>query len=137
METTIKHVAFLSKFPTQASEKMLAIALDNKLVHLWILEEGTDAQLNRKVGVFNLNESIDELFFIGNQLVALSYSGKVGVWHSTMQNWQVQGKQNFISIKNYDAFLDVVQISSYDTAGSVLLLGCTNGCELIGIFLLL
>lgn len=24
--------------------------------------------------------------------------------------------------------LDVVQISCYDTAGSVLLLGCTNGC---------
>lgn len=92
METKIKHVAFLSKFPTQASEKMLAIALQNGLVHLWILEEGTDAQLNRKIGVFNLNASVDELFFIGNQLVALSWSGKVGVWHAMSGNWQVQGR---------------------------------------------
>lgn len=108
MDTTIKHVAFLSKFPTQASEKMLAIALENKSVHLWLLEEGTEAPVSRKVGIFNLYASVDELFFIGNQLVALSWAGKVGVWHSMTQIWQVQ---------------DVVQISCYDTAGSVLLLG--------------
>ncbi|KAI6190230.1 BTB domain-containing protein [Aphelenchoides bicaudatus] len=112
MDSTIKHVAFLSKFPTQASEKMLAVALENRLIHLWLLESGTEAQLNRKVGVFNLNASVDELFFIGNQLVALSWAGKVGVWHAMTQNWQVQ---------------DMVQISCYDTAGTVLLLGCTNG----------
>jgi hypothetical protein len=76
---------------------MLAVALENRLVHLWLLEGGTDAQLNRKVGVFNLNASVDELFFIGNQLVALSWSGKVGVWHSMTQNWQVQGRLDFIA----------------------------------------
>ena len=40
-------------------------------------------------GVFNLNVGVDELFFIGSQLVALSRTGKVGVWHAMTQNWQV------------------------------------------------
>lgn len=40
-------------------------------------------------GVFNLNVSVDSLFFIGSQLVALSKLGKVGVWHSMTHNWQV------------------------------------------------
>ncbi|KAI6199388.1 BTB domain-containing protein [Aphelenchoides besseyi] len=113
MEATIKHVAFMSKFPTQTVEKMLAVALTNNLVYLWSLEENGEQQQSRRVGVFNLNARIDEMFSIGSQLVALSWSGKVGVWHSMTQNWQVQ---------------DVMQISCYDTAGSVLLLGCLNGC---------
>ena len=32
---------------------------------------------------------INNLFFIGNQLAALSTTCKVGVWHATAQNWQV------------------------------------------------
>lgn len=44
--------------------------------------------------------------------MATSHTGKIGVWNSMTQHWQIQ---------------DVMPISSYDTAGSFLLLGCTNG----------
>ncbi|MEQ2212334.1 BTB/POZ domain-containing protein kctd3, partial [Xenoophorus captivus] len=62
--------------------------------------------------IFSLGVPVDDLFFIGNQLVATSHTGKVGVWNAVTQHWQVQ---------------DVVPITSCDTAGSFLLLGCTNG----------
>lgn len=63
-------------------------------------------------GTFNLGVAVEYLFFIGSQLVALSSVGKIGVWHAMTQHWQVQ---------------DVLPIASFDTAGSFLLLGCTNG----------
>ena len=56
--------------------------------------------------------TVEYLFFIGYQLVALSSVGKIGVWHAMTRNWQTQ---------------DVLPIASFDTAGSFLLLGCTNG----------
>lgn len=61
-----------------------------------------------------MHVSVESLFFIGSQLVALSRPpvGKIGVWHSMTQHWQIQ---------------DVTPVSSYDTAGSLLLLGCSNG----------
>lgn len=65
------------------------------------------------LGTFNLHVRVEYLFFIGSQLVALSPSGKLGVWHAMTQHWQTQ---------------DVVPIASFDTAGSFLLLGCNNGC---------
>lgn len=72
------------------------------------------------VGTFNLQVHVEYLFFIGSQLVALSPSGKLGVWHAMTQHWQTQ---------------DVVSIASFDTAGSFLLLGCNNGCiYYIGMF---
>uniref|UniRef100_A0A914D7J2 BTB/POZ domain-containing protein KCTD3 n=1 Tax=Acrobeloides nanus TaxID=290746 RepID=A0A914D7J2_9BILA len=114
MDSPIRHIALNTKFGAQVSEKMLAVALANNTVHLWSLEEGGEGQQNnRKVGTFSLSVQIDKLFFIGSQLVALSKTGKVGIWHSMTQNWQVQ---------------EIMQISCHDTAGSVLLLGCTNGC---------
>jgi predicted ABC-type exoprotein transport system permease subunit len=63
-------------------------------------------------GTFNLLVRVEYLFFIGSQLVALSPTGKIGVWHAMTQHWQIQ---------------DVVPIASFDTAGSFLLLGCNNG----------
>jgi acetyltransferase-like isoleucine patch superfamily enzyme len=63
-------------------------------------------------GTFNLHVRVEYLFFIGSQLVALSPTGKIGVWHAMTQHWQIQ---------------DVVPIASFDTAGSFLLLGCNNG----------
>lgn len=64
-------------------------------------------------GVFNLQSTVDSLFFIGSQLVALSgRGGRVGVWNAVSQHWQAQ---------------DVVPITSHDTAGSFLLLGGENG----------
>lgn len=67
---------------------------------------------NLCLGTFNLNVRVEHLFFIGSQLVALSPTGKIGVWHAMTQHWQTQ---------------DVVPIASFDTAGSFLLLGCNNG----------
>lgn len=40
-------------------------------------------------GVFSLGVPVDDLFFIGNQLVATSHTGKVGVWNAVTQHWQV------------------------------------------------
>ncbi|KAA8595475.1 hypothetical protein FQN60_010766 [Etheostoma spectabile] len=62
----------------------------------WTIER---IALNAKVvGVFSLGVPVDDLFFIGNQLVATSHTGKVGVWNAVTQHWQVQ---------------DVVPITSY------------------------
>ncbi|KAL8608688.1 hypothetical protein ACOMHN_002917 [Nucella lapillus] len=90
------------------TQKMVAAAAAG-LVRLWSIADDGDS---REIGVFNMNVSVDLLFFIGSQLVALSSTGKVGVWHSMTQHWQIQ---------------DVVPVTSYDTAGSFLLLGCSNG----------
>lgn len=109
MDATVRHVALNTKFGPQSSEKMLAVALANHSIHLWNIADGNSGV---KMGTFSLTVAVDKLFFIGSQLVALSKTGKVGIWHSMTHNWQVQ---------------DVVSISCYDTAGSFLLLGCTNG----------
>jgi len=97
---------------------LLAVSLADNTVHLWSLDDqqpaisGDGTDTSRKLGIFSLSSHIDKLFFIGNQLVALSKQGKVGIWHSMTQNWQVQ---------------DVMRVTCHDTAGSVLLLGCKNG----------
>ncbi|ESO87705.1 hypothetical protein LOTGIDRAFT_179235 [Lottia gigantea] len=111
METQIERIAINAKVlnPNQDhSNKMVAASFSN-MIRLWNI---TDDGEYREIGIFNLNVSVDSLFFIGSQLVALSQTGKVGVWHSMTQHWQIQ---------------DVVPITSYDTAGSFLLLGCNNG----------
>ena len=61
-----------------------------------------------------MHVAVESLFFIGSQLVALSRPpvGKIGVWHAMTTHWQIQ---------------DVTPVSSYDTAGSLLILGCFNG----------
>ena len=61
---------------------------------------------------FDMKLQVDGLFFIGKQLVAISNTGKVVVWQSVQKHWQSR---------------EVEAICSYDTAGSFLLLGCTNG----------
>ncbi|KAF3848200.1 hypothetical protein F7725_021228 [Dissostichus mawsoni] len=55
---------------------------------------------NDKMVAVALNVPVEALFFVGNQLIATSHAGKNQ---------------------------DVVPISSYDTAGSFLILGCNNG----------
>jgi len=42
------------------------------------------------IASFDMKISVDGLFFIGSQLVALSYTGKVAVWQSMTQHWQVR-----------------------------------------------
>ncbi|XP_058467436.1 BTB/POZ domain-containing protein KCTD3 [Malaya genurostris] len=114
VEQTIERIAINAKMglATSAGEqshsKMVAISYGSQ-IRLWgISDDGSKSD----VGVFNLNVRVEYLFFIGSQLVALSSSGKIGVWHAMTQHWQIQ---------------DLVPILSFDTAGSFLLLGCNNG----------
>ncbi|XP_029475929.1 SH3KBP1-binding protein 1 [Rhinatrema bivittatum] len=90
------------------NDKMLAVTSCSEII-LWAIQ--TDGN-GSEIGVFNLGVPAEALFFVGNQLIATSHTGKVGVWNAVTKHWQIQ---------------DVVPINSYDTAGSFLLLGCNNG----------
>lgn len=92
----------------QVLTKMVAIA-GGQWIRLWRVGDAGECT---EVGVFSLSVRVEFLFFIGSQLVALSSSGKIGVWHAMTQHWQCQ---------------DMEPILSFDTAGSFLLLGCNNG----------
>lgn len=90
------------------NDKMVAVASCSEII-LWAVQ--ADGNGN-EIGVFNLGVPVEALFFVGNQLIATSHTGKIGVWNAVTKHWQIQ---------------DVVPINSYDTAGSFLLLGCNNG----------
>lgn len=112
IEATIERLAIKVNFANaneKTQSKMVAISYGSQ-IRLWrVSDDGSKTD----VGIFNLNVRVEYLFFIGNQLVALSSSGKIGVWHAMTQHWQIQ---------------DLCPILSFDTAGSFLLLGCINGC---------
>ncbi|WAR20344.1 KCTD3-like protein [Mya arenaria] len=111
LETPIERIAINAKVMTsnQDNSNRMIAASAGSIVRLWSIYDDGEC---REIGVFNMHVSVDSLFFIGSQLVALNKMGKVGVWHSMTHNWQIQ---------------DVVPITSYDKAGSFLLLGCENG----------
>uniref|UniRef100_A0A9L0SN54 SH3KBP1 binding protein 1 n=1 Tax=Equus caballus TaxID=9796 RepID=A0A9L0SN54_HORSE len=89
-------------------DKMVAAATGNEIL-LWALQaEGGGSE----IGVFHLGVTVEALFFVGNQLIATSHTGRIGVWNAVTKHWQVQ---------------EVQPITSYDAAGSFLLLGCNNG----------
>uniref|UniRef100_G3U6N8 SH3KBP1 binding protein 1 n=1 Tax=Loxodonta africana TaxID=9785 RepID=G3U6N8_LOXAF len=89
-------------------DKMVAAATGNEIL-LWALQaEGGGSE----IGVFHLGVPVEALFFVGNQLIATSHTGRIGVWNAVTKHWQVQ---------------EVQPITSYDAAGSFLLLGCNNG----------
>lgn len=90
------------------NDKMVAVASVTEIILWSICPDGNGTE----IGVFSLNVPTEALFFVGNQLIATSHTGKVGVWNAVTKHWQNQ---------------DVVPISSYDTAGSFLILGCNNG----------
>ncbi|XP_020504758.1 BTB/POZ domain-containing protein KCTD3 [Labrus bergylta] len=111
LDRTIERIALNAKVvggPHGDKDKMVAAASESSII-LWSIQDGGSGN---EIGVFSLGVPVDDLFFIGNQLVATSHTGKVGVWNAVTQHWQVQ---------------DVVPITSCDTAGSFLLLGCNNG----------
>ncbi|XP_058880279.1 BTB/POZ domain-containing protein KCTD3-like isoform X2 [Acipenser ruthenus] len=111
LDWAIERVALNAKVvggPHGDKDKMVAVASESTII-LWSIQDGGSGS---EIGEFSLGVPVDALFFIGNQLVATSHTGKVGVWNAVTQHWQVQ---------------DVVPITSYDTAGSFLLLGCNNG----------
>ncbi|KAK9497590.1 hypothetical protein O3M35_004289 [Rhynocoris fuscipes] len=95
-------------YPSLSDYNMLAVSYSTQ-IRLWGMKEHG---IRVNIGTFNLGVRVEYLFFIGSQLVALSPTGKIGVWHAMSQHWQIQ---------------DVLPISSFDTAGSFLLLGCNNG----------
>ncbi|XP_066437300.1 SH3KBP1-binding protein 1 [Eleutherodactylus coqui] len=90
------------------NDKMLAVSSCSEIILWAITGDGTGSE----IGVFTLGVPAEALFFVGNQLIATSHTGKIGVWNAVTKHWQIQ---------------DVVPINSYDTAGSFLLLGCNNG----------
>ncbi|KAL2096351.1 hypothetical protein ACEWY4_008499 [Coilia grayii] len=90
------------------NDKMVAVASGTEIILWAICPDGN----GNEIGVFSLNVPVEALFFVGNQLIATSHTGKVGVWNAVTKHWQNQ---------------DVVPINSYDTAGSFLILGCNNG----------
>ncbi|XP_028830808.1 BTB/POZ domain-containing protein KCTD3-like isoform X2 [Denticeps clupeoides] len=111
LDWAIERVALNAKVvggPHGDKDKMVAAASGSSII-LWSIQDGGSGS---EIGVFGLGVPVDSLFFIGSQLVATSHTGKVGVWNAVTQHWQVQ---------------DVVPITSCDTAGSFLLLGCNNG----------
>ncbi|KAH8384118.1 hypothetical protein KR009_012200, partial [Drosophila setifemur] len=112
IDATIERIAINSKVNTSTAEpvpsKMVAISYGSQ-IRLWSIQDGGQ---KTDVGTFNLHVRVEYLFFIGSQLVALSSSGKIGVWHAMTQHWQIQ---------------DLVPVLSFDSAGSFLLLGCNNG----------
>ncbi|GCB69015.1 hypothetical protein scyTo_0005404 [Scyliorhinus torazame] len=111
LDWTIERVAVNAKVvggPLGDKDKMVAVASESSII-LWSIQDGGSGN---EIGVFSLGVPVDALFFIGNQLVATSHTGKVGVWNAVTQHWQVQ---------------EVVPITSCDTAGTFLLLGCNNG----------
>ncbi|XP_036066774.1 BTB/POZ domain-containing protein KCTD3 [Oryzias melastigma] len=111
LDWSIERIALNAKVvggPHGDKDKMVAAASESRII-LWSIQDGGSGN---EIGVFSLGVPVDDLFFIGNQLVATSHTGKVGVWNAVTQHWQVQ---------------DVVPITSCDTAGSFLLLGCNNG----------
>eukprot|EP00092_Neocalanus_flemingeri_P020181 GFUD01021852.1.p1 GENE.GFUD01021852.1~~GFUD01021852.1.p1 ORF type:complete len:711 (-),score=193.62 GFUD01021852.1:199-2331(-) len=87
---------------------MIAVASGSNIRLMGFSEDGTRTE----VGNFSLHVAVDHLFFIGAQLVALSPTGRIGVWNSLAQHWQAQ---------------ELAPITSHDTAGSFLLLGSSNG----------
>jgi len=91
-----------------AASAMLAVALGERVRLMGFTDDGVRVD----VGNYLQNSCVDHLFFIGTQLVALSSSGKIGVWNSMTQLWQSQG---------------ISPVTSHDTAGSFLLLGSSNG----------
>uniref|UniRef100_A0A7N8YIZ1 BTB domain-containing protein n=1 Tax=Mastacembelus armatus TaxID=205130 RepID=A0A7N8YIZ1_9TELE len=90
------------------NDKMVAVASVTEIILWAICPDGN----GNEIGVFSLGVPVEALFFVGNQMIATSHAGKVGVWNAVTKHWQNQ---------------DVVPISSYDTAGSLLILGCNNG----------
>uniref|UniRef100_A0A673ID47 BTB/POZ domain-containing protein KCTD3 n=1 Tax=Sinocyclocheilus rhinocerous TaxID=307959 RepID=A0A673ID47_9TELE len=111
LDWAIERVALNAKVvggPHGDKDKMVAASSESSII-LWSIQDGGNGS---EIGVFSLGVPVDSLFFIGSQLVATSHTGKVGVWNAVTQHWQVQ---------------DVVPITSCDTAGSFLLLGCNNG----------
>uniref|UniRef100_A0A8C2Q5E7 SH3KBP1 binding protein 1 n=1 Tax=Cyprinus carpio TaxID=7962 RepID=A0A8C2Q5E7_CYPCA len=61
------------------NDKMVAVASGTEIILWAICPDGNGSE----IGVFSLNVPVEALFFVGNQLIATSHTGKVGVWNAT------------------------------------------------------
>ncbi|XP_032104627.1 SH3KBP1-binding protein 1 isoform X2 [Sapajus apella] len=123
LDWPIERLALTARVPGGAlgeHDKMVAAATCSEIL-LWALQvEGGGSEIGRvpaepllhTAGVFHLGVPVEALFFVGNQLIATSHTGRIGVWNAVTKHWQVQ---------------EIQPITSYDAAGSFLLLGCNNG----------
>uniref|UniRef100_A0ACB8FFC5 SH3KBP1-binding protein 1 n=1 Tax=Sphaerodactylus townsendi TaxID=933632 RepID=A0ACB8FFC5_9SAUR len=111
LDWVIEHVALNARVIGGSlgdNDKMVAAASCSEVL-LWALQpDGSGVE----IGVFHLGVPVEGLLFVGNQLIATSRLGKIGVWNAVTKHWQTQ---------------DVSPINSYDAAGSSLLLGCSDG----------
>ncbi|XP_023386804.1 BTB/POZ domain-containing protein KCTD3 [Pteropus vampyrus] len=97
LDWTIERVALNAKVvggPHGDKDKMVAVASESSII-LWSVQDGGSGS---EIGVFSLGVPVDALFFIGNQLVATSHTGKVGVWNAVTQHWQLGVSGNWIEI---------------------------------------
>lgn len=112
VDQVIERIAINAKMnltsSNETSLRMVGISYGSE-IKLWGIGEDGKSDI---IGTFKLQVRVEFLFFIGNQLVALSSSGKIGVWHANTRHFQIQ---------------DLLPILSFDHAGSFLLLGCNNG----------
>uniref|UniRef100_F6ZIL7 SH3KBP1-binding protein 1 n=1 Tax=Monodelphis domestica TaxID=13616 RepID=F6ZIL7_MONDO len=111
LDWPIERLALTARVPGGAlgeHDKMVAAAAGSEIL-LWALQADGNGS---EIGVFQLGVPVESLFFVGNQLIATSSTGRIGVWNAVTKHWQVQ---------------EVQPITSYDAAGSFLLLGCNNG----------
>ncbi|NXT90815.1 SHKB1 protein, partial [Anhinga rufa] len=114
-------------------DKMVAVASSSEII-LWALQADGNGS---EIGVFHLGVPVEALFFVGNQLIATSHTGKIGVWNAVTKHWQVSAGAAAVaglspnyprnSLFSLPQIQDVVPINSYDAAGTFLLLGCNNG----------
>eukprot|EP01137_Pigoraptor_chileana_P031981 Opistho-2@20629 len=94
----------------EGGERMVAIANRDRVI-LWDCGAQTAQSGPRTMATFSLSVAVDALFFIGSHLVAVSHTGRVAAWNSVSQHLQLQ---------------ELVPITSFDHAGSLLVLGCQN-----------
>ncbi|CAB1348628.1 unnamed protein product [Coregonus sp. 'balchen'] len=66
------------------NDKMVAVASGTEIILWTICPDGN----GNEIGVFSLNVPVEALFFVGNQLIATSHTGKVGVWNAVTKHWQ-------------------------------------------------
>ena len=90
----------------------VAVSMGSK-IRIWEFSVGTATTAEPAIITLDLRVDVDDLFYIGNQLIATSRTGKIGVRNAVTQAWQLQ---------------DMRAILSHDRAGSLLLLGCGDGC---------
>uniref|UniRef100_A0A8C9JVW6 SH3KBP1 binding protein 1 n=1 Tax=Panthera tigris altaica TaxID=74533 RepID=A0A8C9JVW6_PANTA len=79
-------------------DKMVAAATGSEIL-LWALQaEGGGSE----IGVFHLGVPVEALFFVGNQLIATSHTGRIGVWNAVTKHWQVRGVPTLLSPPTLD-----------------------------------